>query len=825
MYGNRCKWLYYDSQRYVLLMVLSDITFEYFLLLQSKVRASFAKSASSTPFSYDDEDFFQKYNALQLFWTRRKTQRETAKLCSIGRKTLKEWEKEFVKYGVIGLLPEQSSIKVEPNLERIVLLVKEARPHEQANYALRLADALQIEGASLEIIRRIQRSYGFGQRQDKSDRVFYKTLQHIVKSVASEKRRIRGRSGHDASCRFETFINFDKDSLQQRIELFHTLSRCAGRRQIRPVLQQYGIHPNRYYELKERYMLYGVWGLVDLNNAPRQGEKISSETELKIVEERIMDSTLSAQKMIKKLGLKCSRARVLSIYKRWQLAKLKIPVVLRGVIPTKMEDTPIKMETDFSIQSAKMRFPRLLKDANLKVNRHFSQLMAYLTNRKVPISNPGALIIAPFLDQLGVVEALHTYGPECLRSTEITNNIIVNVLRIIAGFPSINDFTLSSDSSVAIGAGMSMVPRKSRFYESFDDLRFHHLQKLRNDASVRAKELGIIEGKEIAIDYHCDQSDSRFPLDKSFSKSPDKKGDMVFAHRPQILWDSVTNSIINIAYCEGRSRAPTALYRFLEDNLFKVIDHSAIDEIYADSEYTGEKQLIYLIIRASTSVTMCLKQNKKIKQWKEDTLQRAQWLPYGKKYRIATSDYVLSQTSIPFRFVIKQNLETNEIRCFGSTHTDMSPQKILDAYHLRWPVETGIRDLLENYFLNRPTGTSAEKSESHYYCVMLARQCFDFFISIFSQPKWKTPQGWDWLISTIRTTLFSNQNCELTLNESGDLELIYLDGDPLGLKKRLIYIMEQLNKSKRNSVSWWGGKALSIKIENRFSLGNGLQID
>jgi hypothetical protein len=126
------------------------------------------------------------------------------------------------------------------------------------------------------------------------------------------------------------------------------------------------------------------------------------------------------------------------------------------------------------------------------------------------------------LDQLGVVEALHTYGPASYLSCEITNNIIINVLRIIAGFPTIQDFSLNSDRSVAIGAGLTLNPSKSRFYDSFDLLRFNHLQRLRNDASCRARELGVIEGKQIAIDYHCDPSDSRFPIDKSFSKSPDK---------------------------------------------------------------------------------------------------------------------------------------------------------------------------------------------------------------------------------------------------------------------------------------------------------------
>ena len=56
----------------------------------------------------------------------------------------------------------------------------------------------------------------------------------------------------------------------------------------------------------------------------------------------------------------------------------------------------------------------------------------------------------------------------------------------------------------------------------------------------------------------------------------------------------------------------------------------------------------------------------------------------------------------------------------------VTPVTILNSYHIRWPVETGIKDLTENYFLYRPTGTSPEKVEAHYYCVMLARMTIDY---------------------------------------------------------------------------------------------------
>jgi hypothetical protein len=144
-----------------------------------------------------------------------------------------------------------------------------------------------------------------------ADIKYYKGLQHILDSISKQKQK--KPLMHDYKDRSNTFLNFHKDHLQQRVELMKTLSLCGKKRQIRPILKQFGIAPNRFYTLKSRYMLFGVWGLVDLVQKGLAGEKISSELELQIIEERLMSPTLSTTKMIKKLNLKCSRANVQKI--------------------------------------------------------------------------------------------------------------------------------------------------------------------------------------------------------------------------------------------------------------------------------------------------------------------------------------------------------------------------------------------------------------------------------------------------------------------------------------------------------------------------------
>lgn len=82
-------------------------------------------------------------------WVKRRSQRQVAESLNVSRKTLRQWEKNFVDYGALGLLPELSYLQIESDLERIIILIKSCLPHERSNLALRLAEALEIPGASL----------------------------------------------------------------------------------------------------------------------------------------------------------------------------------------------------------------------------------------------------------------------------------------------------------------------------------------------------------------------------------------------------------------------------------------------------------------------------------------------------------------------------------------------------------------------------------------------------------------------------------------------------------------------------------------------------
>ena len=310
-------------------MLLTKSTLEYFSLIPFKIRAAIADKQPNVPFFYEDEPFFGAYEVLENRRARRLSQRAAAEKAGVGRERLRELEDRFQLYGTVGLLPELSHIPVAENLERLVVLIKTARPHEHASLALRLANALEIPGASLEVIRRIQRCHGYGQGLDDGDVEYFRELQHILDSVERMKQKGTNR---DQGVGREHFFDFARDPMQQRVELFKEVANCQKKRQLRPLLKRFGIHPNRYYELKNRYLTYGVWGLVDRIQITKKGEKLSVELELDILEQRLMDPSLSVPKIMKKLKLKCSKSHVQKVYGRWGLSRFKQSISLRGII-------------------------------------------------------------------------------------------------------------------------------------------------------------------------------------------------------------------------------------------------------------------------------------------------------------------------------------------------------------------------------------------------------------------------------------------------------------------------------------------------------------
>ncbi len=109
-------------------MVFTDSTFRTFSLIHALVRVATAEQQTQTPYRYNNEPFFQVYDALFRTWKKRESQRKVSAELGIGRDTIRGWEAAFLRHGAIGFLRLPSLVEVDARLERLVVLVRQARP-------------------------------------------------------------------------------------------------------------------------------------------------------------------------------------------------------------------------------------------------------------------------------------------------------------------------------------------------------------------------------------------------------------------------------------------------------------------------------------------------------------------------------------------------------------------------------------------------------------------------------------------------------------------------------------------------------------------------
>ena len=56
------------------------------------------------------------------------------------------------------------------------------------------------------------------------------------------------------------------------------------------------------------------------------------------------------------------------------------------------------------------------------------------------LCDPGPLLLAQFVNDLGIVQAMESYGPTRLRGVCMSNLALLNVFRILGGYRRINHF-------------------------------------------------------------------------------------------------------------------------------------------------------------------------------------------------------------------------------------------------------------------------------------------------------------------------------------------------------------------------------------------------
>ena len=458
-----------------------------------------------------------------------------------------------------------------------------------------------------KLISKILLSHGYGLSDMETDMKFWERIQ---RTLINWSKMIDSKIGwRSIKKRHKTFFR-KNDFCQKRLELIRYLF-YNSKSTVNQACTKFGITPATFYRLVADYKVFGPWAIIPALSNGKEG--MSASLQLTIILEKLKNPEWPPETLINSLKLKkISRFAVHRVYDRWGLKDKKH----KAIALDEYISSPSKPKIFNPIKTAYHIISEETLLSTRRINRHFERICRKMKTRSFNICDPGPFLLAPFVNNLGIVQSFELYGPPKLRGKELTNLALLNVFRILSGYRRINHLSNNQDRSVALASGVGLFGSTSKYYEDTINFKFDQLYKMRCDLVARAKELGLIEGLKIGMDFHFKQFYGKKSKEKNIGKGPNKAGDLVPGFRPHIVWDIATNVILNMSYFQGSTRAPRIMEQFCEQNIFPIIDPLAIEEIYLDSEYTKELHFKFLKQEKCKNgdVYMCLKKNKQIKK-------------------------------------------------------------------------------------------------------------------------------------------------------------------------------------------------------------------
>lgn len=787
---------------------------DYFKHLQSGVSQGMAKSGSKQPYFISDDPVIENYEILREIWLKRNPIKETCCRRNTSRSLYYELEGRFIHHGIAGIFPDFKEPVICPHLERLVLLVKTSRPSLSQQSIFRFAQAVPLTKpfANIDLIAQILKSHGLAVSSQSADKEFWGRVQRILELCKTLRSTVV--KGRDKKKRFETFFS-DSDIYHTRLELIRDLF-FNSKIHIKDRCVRYGISPTSYYRLVKDYKVWGPWAIF---SAVKPGkEAVSSEWELRIILEKLHYPELSAQQVVRNLKLKCSRFAVNRVFSRWNLKeKRRSPIALDRHVENKI------FGFEESVKSVHCVYDSYSEEDLLKsrrINRDFELLCNKMQTRTYHLCDPGPLLLAPFVNDLGIIQAFESYGNKRMRGVDLSNLALLNVFRIIGGYRRINHLSNNQDRSVALASGLGMFGSRSRYYEDTLAFKFDQLHSLRCDLIARAKDLKLIEGIKIAFDFHFKPFYGTYSKEKGIGKGPAKSGDMVPGFRPHVAWDLATNTIVSMTYFHGGVRSTGIIEQFCEQHIFPIFDPEAIREIYMDSEYTKESLIQYFkrVTGKNGEVYMCLKRNPQIKKLTKPALNSQEdWNPLDDDDESKSIIVKLPKTGLPLKIVIIRDMETRKnIRCFGTTKTSLASNDLLKKYRYRWLIENGLKDLVYSYFLDEIYGSDAEKIEFEFYCVMVARLAYENFLKELGGHHYCKEDGNKTTLQTMRSLLFEKRNVTIELDANGYFIITFLDSQGNNLEKRVAEMFEVMTKKGKNKVLWWKNRGIKVHFNNQY---------
>lgn len=693
--------------------------------------------------------------------------------------------------GLIGLSSKQLVEQLPVEVERKVFVLKSARPWIPATKMVLILAGFGIE-VPLPLMRHLYASYGWALGTKPYATVDFTALNR--KATQLDQLQSTSLSRNDF---------FDpQDRLQVLLEVFRTLEQ-------RGVTKRFPGSRMSFEQYKKDFLSLGLLGLVERARPPFRNSKIGFKEEGWIILSKIQKPDHNEAYYQQRLASKritANRTSITKIFSRWQVSEFQSQ--FKGDLGRLLLPEQPETKADVSVLSSV---------APLRLDRGFISWFDELAQRPMPLANPGVFLLLPYLKRLQLLEkAAELFDVDPERGYSWFSLLLLDIARIAGGVSSISKASKTSEPSFPLSAGLVTMPCADTQLNGMATIPEDALLQLRRYLTRMALQLGLIEAKRIAFDFHMrDFTHDDVEL-KKIGKAPSPKRQICFpGFRPHLAWDVQTGAPITLEFRNGRARATTTLKRFFKELLQDSLGERAIEHVYLDSEYTAEHIWQFLVDPQEglgADLTMCVKQNRRIKKHIESFLNtKPTWLFFDEQHTYSQQGFEVPISGTPktLRCVLKRHEPTGRLRCFGSTLSHLDSKAILDEYTHRWTIENGIKDLVGNYFFDNIPGIEPHRINLHYFVVTVVRLLFEMLTRDYELAY--NPDGTQKNIGTLRPQFLSGVNVVLS-RDANHLRLTWQDLYPPKQHQALRRLFDKLNQEAQKGIPFLGGIRLTFDI-------------
>jgi len=575
-----------------------------------------------------------------------------------------------------------------------------------------------------------------------------------------------------------------------------------------------------FYFLKS-FKKYGLLGIIDKGREVFRASKLGMDNEAQIVLDKVQHPERQELFYVKRLeykGIKIERSTVSKVFARWRVVEFRSAFISNLDRLENISD-PVKDTVVITEEKKKV-------DRYADVN--FIELLKGVHQTGIHIDAPGLLVLWSYIDELGLHRILDEMG---LMTTENGYSwydcFLVNVGRVFYGIPSYHKACKHEEPSLSFFSHLVKLPCLDSLINGLGIITQGQMFNLQSWLLKRLKEIGLVCGRRIIFDFHQIDLDVIFSKLRQFGKGPSSKKKICYnGFRPHIAWDIETGSLILAEFRKGSARGTSTVKRFVNDFLMGLFK-DLFQEVYIDSEYTGKD--VWSFILDSTSgmgaeLTACLKQNAFVRKYRDQFLLEHKedsdfWCYWDDKHVYTNKTFGLQweyssehdKTTKQFYLscVVKKNIETGKLRCFGTSRKGHAPNEILRNYSSRWLIENGIKDLTISYFLDKCPGTEdPHQVNIHFFVVSICKHIYRMIqrdVEDFLKNSDKTIKSLD----TMRECLFRQGSSRVTV-VNDTIEVQFLNSFSPQLTNKLKTFYQLIHERTKGGLDILGGMKLKF---------------